>query len=204
MFTGIVQGLATVSELERRGEFMVVKVVFPSDALAGVEVGASIALNGVCLTVTRFSENWATFDVIDETLACTSLGTLERNERINFERAATFGSEIGGHLLSGHIVDTVTVCAREESSDNCTLRIQVPEQWSKYIIAKGYIAVDGVSLTIGTVSKDDHWFSVHLIPETLSRTTLGTRMEGDVLNLELDAMTQAVVDTVERVMAAKG
>ena len=204
MFTGIVQGLATVSELKRRGAFMSVKVEFPIGSLAAVEVGASIALNGVCLTVTQFADDWATFDVIDETLDCTSLGTLCVNERINFERAATFGSEIGGHLLSGHIVDTVTIRSREQTEDNCTLTIRVPDQWMKYIIPKGYIAVDGVSLTIGTVSQEEQWFSVHLIPETLSRTTLGLRAEGDVLNLELDAMTQAVVDTVERVMAARG
>jgi len=203
MFTGIVQGLATVRRLDRKDRFMSIQVVFPDGGLQDVEKGASIAINGVCLTVTSFEQDCAQFDVIDETLEKTSLGTLLEGERVNFERAAKFGSEIGGHVLSGHIVDTAKVVGRADTETNCAVHVQVQPKWIPYILSKGFVAVDGVSLTIGEVNEATHTFTVHLIPETLQRTSLGFRVVGDALNLEIDAMTQAVVETVRRVMAAK-
>ena len=201
MFTGIVQGLAKVSQLDRKANFLSLTIAFPELALEGVETGASIAINGVCLTVTSFDERTARFDVIDETLEKTTLGGLAVDTSVNFERAARFGSEIGGHLLSGHISDTVEIVGRVDSPDNCALEIQMASHWVPYVLSKGFVAVDGVSLTVGEVNDAKRTFSVHLIPETLSRTTLGFRHVGDGLNLEIDAMTQAVVETVRRVMA---
>lgn len=201
MFTGIVQGLATVSQLDRKAQFLTLTIAFPEGALEGVETGASIAINGVCLTVTGFDSQIARFDVIDETLEKTTLGRLVVSDSVNFERAARFGSEIGGHLLSGHISDTVNIVSRNQTADNCAVVIQLPPNWLPYVLAKGYVAVDGISLTVGTVDEAAGTFSVHLIPETLSRTTLGFRQAGDALNLEIDAMTQAVVETVRRVLA---
>lgn len=203
MFTGIVQGLAKVSHMERRTRFMSIRVGFPENALRDVATGASVAINGVCLTVTEFGQDWASFDVIDETLDKTTLGGLSEGSRVNFERAATFGSEIGGHLLSGHISDTAKIIARESTDSNCSLSLQVTSEWIPYILAKGFVAVDGISLTVGAVNGPEGIFNVHLIPETLNRTTLGFRQVGDALNLEIDSMTQAVVDTVRRVMAEK-
>ena len=201
MFTGIVQGLATVSQLDRKAQFLTLTIAFPEGALEGVEIGASIAINGVCLTVTGFDSQTARFDVIDETLEKTTLGRLMVSDSVNFERAARFGSEIGGHLLSGHISDTVNIVSRNQTADNCAVVIQLSPNWLPYVLAKGYVAVDGISLTVGTVDEAAGTFSVHLIPETLSRTTLGFRQAGDALNLEIDAMTQAVVETVRRVLA---
>ena len=201
MFTGIVQGLATVSQLDRKDRFLSLTIAFPDGALNGVETGASISINGVCLTVTGFDDRTARFDVIDETLEKTTLGALSTSDSVNFERAACFGSEIGGHLLSGHISDTVEIVERSQTQDNCALIIQLTPTWTPYVLAKGYVAVDGVSLTVGHVDDAAGTFSVHLIPETLSRTTLGYRGVGDRLNLEIDSMTQAVVETVRRVMA---
>ena len=203
MFTGIVQGLATARRLDRKDQFMSIQLVFPDGGLNDVEIGASIAINGVCLTVTSYDGDSAQFDVIDETLEKTSLGTLLEGDRVNFERAARFGSEIGGHVLSGHIVDTAKIVGRVETDTNCAVHVQVQTTWIPYILSKGFVAVDGVSLTIGEVNEATNTFTVHLIPETLQRTTLGFRAVGDVLNLEIDAMTQAVVETVRRVMASK-
>ena len=201
MFTGIVQGLATVSRLDRKERFMSVRLTFPEGSLERLETGASIAVNGVCLTVTDYGPDWASFDVIDETLVRTTLGTLSEQGRVNFERAATFGSEIGGHLLSGHICATVAIAGRVDSENNCRLDIDAGATWLPYILSKGFVAIDGVSLTVGEVDSERGVFCVHLIPETLSRTTLGFRAVGEKLNLEIDAMTQAVVETVRRVMA---
>ena len=203
MFTGIVQGLATVSQLDRKANFLSLIVEFPENALENVQTGASIAINGACLTVTAFDARTARFDVIDETLDKTTLGTLTQNESVNFERAACFGTEIGGHLLSGHISDTAEIVERISTKDNCAVEIQIAKHWIPYVLSKGYVAVDGISLTVGEVNEDKGTFFVHLIPETLSRTTLGFRQVGDALNLEIDPMTQAVVETVRRVMAAR-
>lgn len=203
MFTGIVQGLATVLRLDRKDQFMSVRLAFPDGCLEHLETGASIAVNGVCLTVTDYGPDWASFDVIDETLERTTLGSLSEQSRVNFERAATFGTEIGGHLLSGHIYDTVAIVGRTDSENNCRLDIDAGSEWLPYILSKGFVAVDGVSLTVGEVDPERGVFSVHLIPETLSRTSLGFRAVGEHLNLEIDAMTQAVVETVRRVMAQK-
>jgi riboflavin synthase len=203
MFTGIVQGLATVKERVHKDNALSLCVGFELGVLEDLAVGASIAINGVCLTVTQFGTDWARFDVIDETLARTSLGALQRQDRVNFERAARFGSEIGGHLLSGHVCDTVRIVSQTETVDNRALEIEAGPSWAPYIFPKGFVAVDGVSLTVGEVDDRNGRFWVHLIPETLSRTTLGFRSVGEVLNLEIDAMTQAVVQTVRRVLAVK-
>lgn len=204
MFTGIVQGMATLqSRLDKEG-FVTLEVRFPKGQLEGVAIGASIALSGTCLTVTSFEGDTATFDVIDETLRLTTLGALQVGEPINYERAATYGSEIGGHMLSGHIMGTAVVVDRAESENNTALTFTVDESLLQYILPKGYVALDGASLTIGAVDTEAKTFRVHLIPETLRVTTFGQRAVGERINVEVDAITQATVETVRRVLAAQG
>lgn len=204
MFTGIVQGTGRVAALQDADGLRTITVAFPEGMLTNVQKGASIALDGVCLTVVSFSDTQATFDVIDETLRLTTLGDRVVGDLVNVERAATFGAEIGGHLLSGHIMGMCTVVERSEVDGNLALTLLPPPATTRFILPKGYVALDGISLTIGTVDSADGRFSVHLIPETRTVTTIGGRLPGERINLEVDAMTQAVVLTTERLLHAKG
>ena len=201
MFTGIVQGKATIQSIERKSDFMRLQVQLPQENCENLQLGASIALNGTCLTVTDFKENLISFDLIMETLRVTNLGQLSEGDLVNFERAARFGDEIGGHLLSGHIHQQVKIVEIERPENNCIIWFEANPEWIKYIVAKGFIALNGCSLTIGEV--EDNRFNVYLIPETLSITTFGQQVIGDLINMEVDAHTQATVDTVERYMSNK-
>ncbi|WP_148863220.1 riboflavin synthase subunit alpha [Marinobacter fonticola] len=196
MFTGIIQGQAHVTAVDQRPGLSTIVLEFPADRVQGVEIGASISINGTCLTVTRQQGNQLYFDAMQETLRLTTLGDLKTNDSVNFERAARVGDEIGGHLLSGHVHTTATVERIEPSENNLTLVFRVPQAWMKYIFAKGYIAIEGASLTIGTVTEDT--FNVHLIPETLRVTTFTQLAEGDRVNIEIDSQTQTIVDTLAR------
>lgn len=203
MFTGIVQGKARVLEISGSEHLKSYKLSFPPTTLAGVTRGASIAINGTCLTVTTFDQkkNWAVFDVMHETLKLTNLGFLATESEVNFERAATIGDEIGGHLMSGHIYHTVEVTSITASPQQHTICFKTPESLQKYLLPKGFAGLNGCSLTLGDVSADE--FNVHLIPETLEVTTFSSLAIGNLVNLEIDPQTQAIVDTVERVMAQK-
>ncbi|MAA64406.1 MAG: riboflavin synthase [Alteromonadaceae bacterium] len=196
MFTGIVQGKARVDSIISRPGLNTLVIELPAACTDHVAIGASVAINGTCLTVTRQEGNRLWFDAMQETLQLTTLGNLADNATVNFERAARIGDEIGGHLLSGHIHTTAEVVKIERPENNCTLYFKVPQAWMKYVFAKGYIAVNGASLTIGEVTEDT--FNVHLIPETLRMTTFGELKEGDQVNLEIDSQTQTIVDTLAR------
>lgn len=202
MFTGIVQGTAKVVSIDEKPNFRTHVVELPDDLLPGLETGASVAHNGCCLTVTEINGNRVSFDLMKETLRVTNLGELREGDVVNIERAAKFNDEIGGHLMSGHIMTAAEVAKILTSENNRQIwfRLQQPELM-KYILQKGYIGVDGISLTVGETTATR--FCVHLIPETLQRTTLGSRKLGQRVNIEIDPQTQAVVDTVERVMASR-
>lgn len=203
MFTGIVQGVATIEAVERLPGLHRLQVRFPGHGLQGVKTGASVALAGTCLTVVSHHGDDARFDVIEETLRRTTLGELGPGDRVNYERAASFGDEIGGHLLSGHVMGTAELVHREATDHNLALTLSAPERLMPYLLEKGYVGLDGCSLTLGLVDESACTFRVHLIPETLRVTTLGGRRPGDRLNLEVDALTQAAVDTVRRVLARR-
>lgn len=196
MFTGIVQGIATIASTDRQPGLTTYVIRFPTDRLDGVTIGASVAINGTCLTVTRQQDDCLWFDAMQETLSLTTLGALEAGARVNFERAARIGDEIGGHLLSGHIHTTATLVDIQTPENNRTLTFEVPESWQKYLFPKGYIAINGASLTIGEVTGNR--FNVHLIPETLRATTFADLVTGDRVNIEVDSQTQTIVDTLAR------
>ncbi len=198
MFTGIVQGTAEIIRIDEKEDFRSHSIQLPASALKGLMPGASVAHNGCCLTVTHIERERVDFDLMRETLRATNLGSLQVGDRVNYERAARFGDEIGGHAMSGHILCTAEVVSVETSADNRRLRFALPEVWSKYLFTKGYIGIDGISLTIGEVR--DNEFDVNLIPETLQRTNIGSRGVGDRVNIEIDPQTQAIVDTVERIL----
>lgn len=188
LFTGIIAGMAEVVSFNDK----TLNVNIPE--MVAIEQGASISLDGVCLTVVGFSEEQVWFDIVDETLNITTLGALQIGDKLNYERAAKVGDEIGGHDVSGHI----SCKAKINSIEDGMMSFKIDEQWMKYIPAKGFIALDGCSLTIVNPHNDE--FSVALIPETITRTRFGSKYVGDEVNVEIDARTRVVVDTVERMM----
>ncbi len=198
MFTGIVQGTAEVIDIVEKENFRTHRIRLPMPALEDLVPGASVAHNGCCLTVTRVEGDVVDFDLMQETLRATNLGSLKVGDRVNYERAARFGDEIGGHAMSGHILCTAEVVKIDTSPNNCRIRFNLPDTWRKYLFTKGYIGIDGISLTIGEVDANE--FDVNLIPETLERTTIGDRAVGERVNIEIDPQTQAIVETVERIL----
>ena len=206
MFTGIVQGVGTLVAVEEATQFRRHVVAFPEEMVQGLQTGASVAHNGCCLSVTHIDGNRVAFDLMRETLRVTNLGGLSVGDRVNVERAARFGDEIGGHAMSGHVMGQAELVELDEAPNNRRLWFLLPQGLERFVFAKGYIGVDGISLTIGELRNDTRGpaFCVDLIPETLARTTLADRRPGDRVNLEIDPQTQAIVETVERVMAARG
>lgn len=201
MFTGIVQGVGEVVAIEAKEGLSHFTVAFPDGLEAGIEVGASVAHNGCCLTVTHIEGNRIGFDAMIQTLSLTNLSELGVGSRVNLERAARIGDEIGGHLTSGHIAGMATVDEIVERPNNRRLWFRFPAEFTPFILDKGFIGVNGASLTVSSVEPGR--FSVDLIPETLALTTFGDYREGDHVNIELDPQTQAIVTTVERILAMK-
>ncbi|WED23133.1 riboflavin synthase subunit alpha [Vibrio sp. JC009] len=201
MFTGIVQGMARVISIEKKESFQTHVIEMGNRLSEGLSVGASVAHNGCCLTVTKIDGKKISFDLMQATLKHTNLGELEVGDCVNVERAARFGDEIGGHSMSGHITLTAVIDEVIYTPNNRTVWFSLPKEYMRYVLAKGYIGIDGCSLTIGEV--EEKRFSVHLIPETLQRTLFGQRKTGERVNIEFDPQTQAIVDTVERVLASR-
>ncbi|ATM85758.1 riboflavin synthase [Yersinia massiliensis] len=202
MFTGIVQGTAPVVAIDEKSNFRTHVVEMPTEMLPGLALGASVSHNGCCLTVTAVEGNQVSFDLMKETLRITNLGDIKVGDQVNLERAAKFSDEIGGHLMSGHIICTAEIAKIYTSENNRQIWFRMPsDDLMKYVLHKGFIGIDGISLTIGEVVNNR--FCVHLIPETLARTTLGKKRLGNRVNIEIDPQTQAVVDTVERVLAQR-
>ena len=189
MFTGIVEELGTVAALEDQGDALRLTIA-ASTVLEDVKHGDSIAVNGCCLTVAATEEGTWTADVMQETLAKTSLRGVAPGDVVNLERAVTPQTRLGGHLVQGHVDGVGRILARTPSEHWEVVEISVPAGLARYVVDKGSIAVDGVSLTVVTVG--DESFTVSLIPETLSRTTLGSRAVGDRVNLEADIIAKHV------------
>lgn len=200
MFTGIVQGVGTVVEVIEKQTIHTLRIEIPDTN--DLAIGASVSIDGACLTAVKIQGSVVDFDVIPETLHRTTLAHLSSDSKVNVERSLKFGDEIGGHLLSGHIMGTGIIHSKIENGEGVDFQISIPVDLRKYILEKGYIAIDGISLTIGLI-QDGH-FALHIIPETLRLTTLGSKNIGDAVNLEIDSTTQTIVTTVERVMEQKG
>jgi len=193
MFTGIVEELGTVIGIEPLTDSARIRIEGPlvtSDAVHG----ASIAVNGVCLTVVEFGDGQFSADVMNETLLRSSLGELKAGTRVNLERPVTLAARLGGHLVQGHVDGTGQIVSRTPSENWEIVRISLPDDLGRYVVEKGSITVDGVSLTVVDAERDS--FSVSLIPTTLELTTLGYKTAGDPVNLEVDV----VAKYVERMM----
>ena len=187
MFTGIVAELGEVAGIEYRRDAARLTIRGSTD---DVSPGESIAVNGVCLTVTGIIDGTFTADVMGETLDRSGLGALIPGAPVNLERSVRLADRLGGHLVQGHVDATGTVISRTPSAHWDQVRISLPGAIARYVVLKGSIAVDGVSLTVSALGEG--WFEVSLIPETLKRTTLGTRQPGEMVNLEADVIPKYV------------
>ncbi|PSL38723.1 riboflavin synthase alpha chain [Labedella gwakjiensis] len=199
MFTGIIEELGEVVAVERGDDAARLTVRGPL-AVTGVHIGDSIAVSGVCLTVVTAGDESFTADVMAQTLAMSSLDTVVAGRRVNLERAAQVGDRLGGHIVQGHVDGTATLRSITEGSAWRVLRFALPAALAPVVVDKGSIAVDGVSLTVSSLSEPattDHWFEVSLIPETLAVTSLGSLAVGDVVNIETDILARHV----ERMLA---
>ncbi|MGI9324720.1 MAG: riboflavin synthase subunit alpha [Pseudomonadales bacterium] len=202
MFTGIVQAQCPVTRIEDQPSLRRLWVDLGPLA-EDLTLGASVAHNGVCLTVAAMEGTTAQFDVIQETLTLTNLAQVQVGTLLNVERSFKVGDEVGGHIVSGHVACAIPVAKVEQSNNLRELYFDVPRQWLKYLHLKGFAALDGASLTISHHDETTAQIGVSLIPETIERTSLGGCVVGDLINLEVDAQTQAVVETVERVLSSE-
>jgi riboflavin synthase len=198
MFTGIVEGTGTVATLAAAADGSGARLQVEARWLAGqLEPGESVAVNGCCLTVTEATAAGFAADLVAETLRRTALGGLATGTRVNLERPLALGGRLGGHLVQGHVDGVTTVLDRKPVGDGEEVRIELPADLERYVVEKGSIAVDGVSLTVAGIGPG--WFTVALVPHTLEVTTLGDRQPGDPVQLEVDV----VAKYVERLVVAR-
>ena len=201
MFTGIVQGTGSVVDINKNNSVLNLNIKVPQPIAKKLTIGDSLAVDGVCLTVTRISDVNVSFDVVNETQNRTIISDYNKNSVINLETSLEFGQQVGGHLVSGHVQALGTIKEVEIDGDTKNILLEIANNYSKYISEKGYVAINGCSLTIGKVIKNT--FYVHLIPETLRATNLDNLIYGDRVNLELDQNTITIVDTTERILSNK-
>jgi riboflavin synthase len=185
VFTGIVEELGKVTSAQAGN-----LVITASDVLSGIERGGSIAVNGVCLTVTDFNNNSFSVDVMPETLKRTNLGLLSAGDRVNLERPVALGGRLGGHLVQGHVDDTGRIASVIWDAGTMLVRFEAPPEVMRFTVEKGFVAVDGVSLTITTKDASSFWVSV--VDYTQKHTTLGSKQVGDPVNLEVDIIAKYV------------
>jgi len=185
VFTGIIEGIGRITAATRRN-----LVIATSDALPGMELGESMAVNGVCLTITNFNADSFSVDMMPETLMRTNLGLLRVGDRVNLERPLAVGGRWGGHLVQGHVDDTGRVASVTWDGATMLIRFEASPEVMRYIVDKGFITVDGISLTV--VTKDTSSFQVSVVDYTQKHTTLGSRQVGDLVNVEADIIAKYV------------
>lgn len=201
MYGGIIHGTYPVARVERKSGLATFALRLDEFMLRDVRIGASVSVDGVCLTVTRTEGPLAWFDVMGRTLEITTLGDLREGRSVNVERSLKQGDEVGGHPISGHVDGMAEIVAIERPENNKAVTMRLPAHAIPYVFLRGFLALDGCSLTAAAVDKQAGTVTVHLIPETLRRTTFGWKETGDSVNVEVDRNTQVIVDTVRAVLA---
>ncbi len=201
MFSGIVKGTGEVNKISKKEDSILIEISAPKGFNNNLRKGASVSVDGVCLTSLDKGFNKLRFDVIEETLSRTNLKNLNKGSLVNLERSINSLTEIGGHLMSGHIHFTGKIKKIINKTNTKDMIVSFPKKFNEYIFEKGYIGINGCSLTIGKVNKDS--FYIHLIPETLSVTNLISLIEGSSVNVEIDQNTISIVETVKRTLAAQ-
>jgi len=197
MFTGLIETVGKVTAIARRGNAAGLKVA-SALPVEEIRVGDSIAVNGVCLTVTSISGTIVSFDISPETLERSALAGVRAETPVNLERALRLSDRLGGHLVSGHIDCVATIAQRCEVSGNIRISFNLPPEWARYLVEKGSVAIDGISLTVNSVSADG--FTVNVIPHTSGQTTLRLKTIGDPVNIEVDILAKYV----ERLLSSSG
>ncbi|MCR4315711.1 MAG: riboflavin synthase [Planctomycetes bacterium] len=190
MFTGIIEHLGEVVHIEKSDEKAQIQIDLGPCA-AGIEVGDSASINGVCLTVVEIQDKIARFDVITETLARSNLGKLAARSKVNCERAMQAGARFDGHFVQGHVDSVAQILSRAEGKGQTLITIEIPGEFAHYVVQKGSVTIDGISLTVAGI--DSGTFSVALIPLTLEKTTLGFKVPGDSVNIEFDLIGKYVL-----------
>ena len=190
MFTGLVEGIVLVKDLKKRSKEVVLKFESQDVDLDGTSLGDSIAINGICLTVVSFKGNTFSVEASHETLSKTSLGKLRTGSSVNIERSLRVGDRLGGHFVTGHVDGTAKIGSITPVGRSKEIWITVPKEMIKYVVEKGSVAIDGISLTVNEVTRDS--FSVNIIPHTQDKTTLQSAKAGDVVNIECDIIGKYV------------
>jgi len=203
MYTGLIQGRGRVSAVVLQPQGLRLQVQFPPSLMRGLQLGASVAVDGVCLSVVAMDGRAVSFDAVHATLACSNLADRVVGDEVNLERSARQGAEIGGHIVSGHVSTTGHVLSFDEGPDDAHLAFELSPQWARYVFARGFLAVDGASLTVAEADAARGRFRVQLIPDTLRRTALRKHRPGTRVNLEVEHHTQILVDVIERVLDAR-
>ncbi|NJD07666.1 MAG: riboflavin synthase subunit alpha [Methylococcaceae bacterium] len=198
MFTGIVRGRGTILAADPRPAGTRFRIRFPEPLLGGLEIGASVAIDGVCLTVVACDGHVVDFDAIHGTLDVTNLGDRRIGDKVNLERSAVYGTEIGGHVVSGHVSITAELTGLNLEDADAHIEFRVPPEWCRYIFLRGFLAVDGASLTVAHIDEAQRLFRINLIPETLRSTCVGRYRVGDRINIEVEHHTQVMVDVISR------
>ena len=201
MFSGIVQEVGKVKEFVKEKDIYNLSIDCSSDLLSNLKKGASISVNGVCLTVKDSNPEMLRFDLVEETIKRTNFQIIKAGDNVNLERSLKIGDEIGGHLVSGHIHGTSKVISMDIRDESWDVEFSVEPFMHDYILHKGYVAINGCSLTVGEVSSES--FMIHLIPETLSITNLFQLQQNSIVNVELDQNTVVIADTVKKYLDGK-
>lgn len=196
MYTGITKGLFKVMHVDKKQDLIIYTVELNKELIKDLKVSDSVSIDGVCQTVVNINGYKVTFNAVAETLSKTTLGDLYIGKSVSVERSARYGDENGGHELAGHVFEMGEIVEKKVSDNNTKLVIKCSPKCIQYIFEKGFIGIDGSSLTIGNVNKDKCTFEIHLIPETLRLTNFGSKQLGDKVNIELDSKAKIIFEAV--------
>ena len=201
MFSGIVQTVGKIESIKDKNYIKTIRIETHGDYLEDIAIGQSVSVDGVCLSLVKKNNEYCEFEAVEETINRTTLGSYKQGTKVNLEKSLKFGDTVGGHFVSGHIHTRGRIVEVELVGESKNILVEIEEKWIKYLTEKGYISVNGASITIGKVSKNT--FYVHLIPETLKTTNLDELIYDNYVNLEFDQTTIAIVDTTERLINQK-
>lgn len=201
MFSGIVQTVGKIESIKDKNHIKTIRIETHGDYLEDIAIGQSVSVDGVCLSLVKKNKEYCEFEAVEETINRTTLGSYKQGTKVNLEKSLKFGDTVGGHFVSGHIHTKGRIVEVELIGESKNILVEIEEKWIKYLTEKGYISVNGASITIGKVSKNT--FYVHLIPETLKTTNLDELIYDNYVNLEFDQTTIAIVDTTERLINQK-
>ena len=201
MFSGIVQTVGKIESIKDKNNIKTIRIETHGDYLKDIAIGQSVSVDGVCLSLVKKNNEYCEFEAVEETINRTTLGSYNQGTKVNLEKSLKFGDTVGGHFVSGHIHTRGRIVEVELVGESKNILVEIEEKWIKYLTEKGYISVNGASITIGKVSKNT--FYIHLIPETLKTTNLDELVYDNYVNLEFDQTTIAIVDTTERLINQK-